>query len=350
MKYIKNSSHVVSIAGMFIVLLALAAQPVMAQFDDIAPVSINLYGEGIPETSSSTSPAEMGFQQAGISVSVFTLNVDYTFAQYNWNKVDTLSFGNGSDAPWENLHTLSFGGMYGGEISDKWTYLAIAGGSTAWESGADNSHLSGMLIGGGMYTLSDALKLIGGAGVLYSSAPDVGFEDFSSISDDLPEVLPIPVLGVLWNQDAPSGLSVSFFFPIEAKVQFTTANQRLTISVDALAQVADLKVQFSPMLATTLTCSFDDELIYGLADDHVVLPVGTDEAYLKRDRRVAELMLNVTLPGNFSLNVGPYYAFDQKLSVVDKNANDLHTLELDDTCGAKIEIAWRLGGGSNPLK
>ena len=92
-------------------LLLLAARPVMAQSDDISPLSISVYGEGIPETSASTSPAEMGFQQAGMSVSVFTLNVEYTRAHYNWNKVDTLSFGNGNDAPWENLNMLSVSGM-----------------------------------------------------------------------------------------------------------------------------------------------------------------------------------------------------------------------------------------------
>jgi hypothetical protein len=342
MNIIKISSHVVSIAGMFIVLLALAAHPVMAQSDDIAPLSISVYGEGIPETSGSTSPAEMGFQQGGMSVSVFTLNVEYTRAHYNWNKVDTLSFGNGNDAPWENLNMLSVSGMYGGEITEKWSYLAIAGGSTACEDDADDSFLSGLLLGGGMYTLSDAWTLIAGAGMLYSNAPDVGFEDFSSILDDPPNVLPIPVLGVQWNQDAPSGWSASFLFPMEAKVQFKSADQRFTTSIEAFEQVANLNVQFSPMLATTLTCTLDNGLAYRLAHDNVVLPVDTDEAYLKRDRGLAELMLNVTLPGNFSINVGPYYAFDQKLSVVDKNAKDVHKLELDESFGAKFEIAWSL--------
>ena len=184
--------------------------------------------------------------------------------------------------------------------------------------------------------------LIAGAGIMYSSAPEIGFEDFNSLLDDLPKVLPIPVLGVQWNQDALSGLSASFIFPMEAKVQFRTADQRFTTSVEAFEQVADLKVQFSPMLATTLTCALDDGLAYRLAHDNVVLPVDTDEAYLKRDRRLAELMLNVTLPSNFSINIGPYYAFNQKLSVVDKNAKDVHKLELDDSFGAKFEIAWSL--------
>jgi hypothetical protein len=339
MRTIKKSSRVVSIA---VLLLLLAAQPVMAQFDDIAPISITLSGEGIPDTSGSTSPAEMGFQQGGISVSVLTLNVEYTCAEYTWNTLDTLPFGNGTDAPWENLNMLSVGGMYGGEITDKWSYLAIAGGSTAFEEGADTSHLSGLLLGGGMYTLSDAWTLVGGAGVLYSNAPEVGLEDFSGLLDDLPEVLPLPVVGVLWNQDAPSGWSVSALFPMEVKVRFTTADQRFATSVDALNQVADAKVQFSPMLAATLTCRLVDGFFYRLADDNVVLPADTDEAYLKRDRKLAELMLNVTLPGNVSINAGPYYAFDQKLSVVDKHAEDVHTLELDDTFGAKFGIAWSL--------
>jgi hypothetical protein len=79
-----------------------------------------------------------------------------------------------------------------------------------------------------------------------------------------------------------------------------------------------------------------------LAHDNIALPADTDEAYLKRNRNLAELMLNVMLPGNLAINVGPYYAFDQTLSVVDKNAKDIHTLDLDDAFGAKFEIAWNL--------
>ena len=62
---------------------------------------------------------------------------------------------------------LSVSGMYGGEMTEKWSYLAFASGSTAFENGAVNSYLSGILIGGGMYTSTDALNLIAGAGVLY---------------------------------------------------------------------------------------------------------------------------------------------------------------------------------------
>jgi hypothetical protein len=311
----------------------------MAQFEDLSLVNISLYGEGMPETPGSGNSAEVGFEQAGISLSLLTLEVDYAFEHYHWNKLDKLAFGNGNDAPWENLHMLSVTGMYGGEITEKWSYLALANGSTAFEDGADNSYLNGILAGAGMYNFSEAWNFIAGAGVIYSNAPDLEFEDLFS---DAPEFLPLPVLGVQWNQNATSGLSASVIFPLEATVQFKTVDQRLATSLDALAQKADVTVQFSPMFGTTLSCELNEGGIYRLAKDNISLPVDQEEAYLNKERGLAELMLNVALPGNFSLNVGPYYAFDQKLSVVDKNTEDLRKLELDDTFGAKFEIAWNL--------
>ncbi len=65
MKYRENPNQFVSIAGMFIVVLVLAAQPVMAQFDDISLVGISLYGEGIPETSDSSEGVSKGFLCSG---------------------------------------------------------------------------------------------------------------------------------------------------------------------------------------------------------------------------------------------------------------------------------------------
>jgi hypothetical protein len=331
-----NKKHyVVYLTGMLMLFLVLAARPVMAQFDEFSFVSIRPYGEGIPATSDSASPAEMGFQRAGISVSVLTLNVDYAYTHYTWNSVDELSFGNGNAAPWENLHMLSASGMYGGEITKKWSYLVMADGSTAFEDGVDDPLLVGALIGGGLYKLTDAWNLIAGPGVLYSNAPDVGLEKFNTILDDLPNVLPLPVVGVQWNQDAPSGWAMSFIFPMEAKVQFTTADQRFAALIEAFEQVADLKVKFSPRLATTLKYTLDDGVVSRLAHD-------TDEAYLKPNRNLAELIVNVTLPGNFSIDLGPYYALDQTVSVVDKHAEDIHKIELEDSFGVQFKIAWSL--------
>ena len=88
-------------------------------------LNISVYGEDISEPSGSTSSAEMGFQQAGVSVSVLTMNLNYAYTHYAWNKVNQLAFDNGDDAPWEHVHLLSVSGMYGGVLTGRCLYAKL---------------------------------------------------------------------------------------------------------------------------------------------------------------------------------------------------------------------------------
>ena len=56
----------------------------------------------------------------------------------------------------------------------------------AFEDGADRAYLNGILAGGGLYMLSDYWNIIVGAGVMYSNAPDLAFDD---LFDDVPEAV-----------------------------------------------------------------------------------------------------------------------------------------------------------------
>lgn len=341
MKQMSTSIKFSGMMGVFIILFVLAVLPAMAQLDDLSLVGINISGEGITETSTANNSADIGFQRGKVSVSLLTLNVEYARDHYTWSNVDKLPFGNGNDAPWDNFHSISVGGLYGGEISDKWSYLTLVGGTMAFEDGADQSYQSGLLAGGTQYTYSDTLNFLFGVGLLYSNAPDLG--EIGELADDLPKVLPLPVLGVQWNQNAPSGFSASVIFPMEAKIQFISADQRFSSSIDAFSQQAEMAVHFLPMLGTTLRCTFDDSLAYRLSEDNVVLSTRSNkEAYLVNDRNFAELMLNMTLPGNLAINVGPYYAFDQTLSVLDRKSDEIEKIDMDNAFGAKFDISWSL--------
>jgi hypothetical protein len=327
----------VSVTVFTIIACLAGIQPAEAQRDDISLGALHLHGEMLPEVKLDNTETTLSHTQTGVSLSILTLNLDYTMDYYSWDKLGNLPFGNGKDDPWETLHSLSLGGMYGGEINEKWSWVVIAAGSTAFEKEISSSYLNSTLGGGAIYSLSDRWNLIGGAGAMYTNAPEL---DFGDLLDDPPEVIPVPVLGVQWNQDAESGLSLSLIFPLEASISYRTFDGALSTSADFLAQSADITYQFTPMFGVTLSGSLDNGTIHQLADDNVAIPVGTKEGYLKTEGRIVDLMLNVKLSEHTNFKAGPYYIFNQEISVRDKEDKALQKVEADDTFGGKFGLSF----------
>ena len=334
---IQKSILVVLVTGFTVIACLIGIQPAGAQWEDMSLASVHLHGNVLPEITFNKTDATVSHTQAGISLSLLTLNVDYTMDYYSWDKLGDLPFGNGKDDPWETLHSLSLSGMYGGEINERWSWMTIAAGSAAFEDNLDSSLLDGFLGTGALYSLSNTWNLIGGAGVLYTNAPELNALDMYG---DPQEVTPIPVLGVQWNQDAESGLSVSLLFPLEASISYRSFDGALSASTDLLAQAADITYQFTPMFGVTARGALNDERIHRLAEDNVAIPVGTKEGYLHNEGSAVELMLNVTLSEHLNVNVGPYYLFNQEISVRDKDDDSLHKLEADDTFGGTFGVSF----------
>jgi hypothetical protein len=322
----------------FTIITCLAGiQLAEAQWDDISLASVHLHGDILPEVTFDKTDTTFLHTQTGVSLSILTLNFDYMMDYYSWDKLGNLPFGNGKDEPWETLHSLSLSGMYGGEINEKWSWVAIAAGSAAFEKEIGSSYLNSTLGGGAIYSLSDKWNLIGGAGVMYTNAPEL---DFGDLLDDPPEVIPVPVLGAQWNQDAESGLSLSLIFPLEASISYRTFEGALSASADFLAQSADITYQFTPMFGVTLSGSLDNETIHRLADDNVAIPVGTKEGYLQNEGSTLDLMLNVKFSEHMNFKIGPYYMFNQEISIRNKEDKSLQELEADDTFGGEFGLSF----------
>jgi hypothetical protein len=94
------------------------------------------------------------------------------------------------------------------------------------------------------------------------------------------------------------------------------------------------------MFGVTLSGSLDDETIHQLADDNVAIPIGTKEGYLKTEGGIVDLMLNVKLSEHMNFKVGPYYMFNQEISVRNKEDKSLQKLEADDTFGGKFGLSF----------
>jgi hypothetical protein len=334
---IQKTISVVFVAAFTVMACFVGNYSAEAQWEDMSLGAVHLHGEMLPEVQFDNTETTLAHAQAGISLSILTLNVDYTMECYSWDTLGDLPFGNGKDDPWETLHRLSLSGMYGGEINERWSWMTIASGSAAFEENLDSSLLDGFLGTGALYSLSNAWNLIGGAGVLYTNAPELNALDMYG---DPQEVTPIPVLGAQWNQDAESGLSLSLIFPLEASISYRSVGGALSASTDLLAQSADITYQLTPMFGVTASGSLHNETIHRLADDNLAIPVGTQEGYLHNEGSTVDLMLNVNLSKHLNVNVGPYYLFNHEMSVRDKDDDSLHKLEADDTFGGTFGVSF----------
>jgi hypothetical protein len=333
---IQKTISVVFVAAFTVMACFVGSYSADAQWQEMSIGAVALHGEMSPEVQFDNTETTLSHTQTGISLSLLTLNFDYTMDYYSWDTLGNLPFGNGKDDPWETLHSLSLSGMYGGEINEKWSWVVIAAGSTAFEKEIDSSYLNGTLGGGAIYSLSDTWKLIGGVGAIYTNAPEL---DFGDLLDDPSEVIPVPVLGAQWNQDAETGLSLSLLFPLEASISYRSFDGTVSASTDLLAQSANITYQFTPMFGVTASGSLNNETIHRLANDNVAIPIGIKEGYLQNEGSAVDLMLNVNLSDHLHFTVGPYYSFNQELSVRDKDDDTLQTLEADDTFGGKFGLS-----------
>jgi hypothetical protein len=226
--------------------------------------------------------------------------------------------------------------MYGGEINDQWSWIIMTAGNAAFEKEIDSSYLNATLGGAAIYALSDTWNLIGGAGAVYTNAPELVFGD---LVDDPSEVMPLPVLGAQWNQDVESGLSLSLLFPVEASISYRSFDGMLSVATDLLAQSVAITYQLTPLFGVTAKGTLNNERIHRLAEDNVAIPVGTEEGYLRNEGSTVDLMLNVNFSERMNIKAGPYYRFNQEMSVRDKDDDSLHTLKADDTFGGTFGVS-----------
>ena len=235
------------------------------------------------------------------------------------------------------LEEFSAAAMYGGELTDRWSYFAIASGSRAAERDADDAYWNGMFGGAAVYALSERWNLVGGAGVIYSSAPDI--EGLTDILDTDIEILPTPVFGVQWNQQAESGFAVSVILPVEATISYISPDGKFTSSVNVIGTEAELSYQFTPRFSTTLSATLVDGMLHRLAKDNRILPAGTSEAYLQSERSRVDLMFGANFFDCMSFRIGPYYVFDAEISVLDHKGKSLHKLAGDDAFGGQFALS-----------
>jgi len=287
-----------------------------------SPFNLSISGNVMPQAGFEHSDASYASYQMNVKASLVLLNLGYTFTAFTWKQADMLTLGNGQDTLWEQLHQLTLGTAYMGELNERWAYLMVAQGEAAFEKTIEKSFQEWMAIGGGQYTLSERWKLLFGGGVRYT--------DFKTVL--------LPAGGFQW--DAGYGISLSMIFPKESKIQYQSANQKFSAYIDFFPDSsAEIAYAFSPSLKTALSYVLSEKDTYRLADNSLV-NLKQGRKYLETDAQVLNLDLTYTPFKHLACDLGVSYRFERKLSILDDDEKMLKKLKGDDSVGGAMVLTY----------
>lgn len=284
-------------------------------------IQVTTSGSFVPQANIKTCHAGVSSGQVAIKLSAPMLELGYTLTSFTWDKVASLPFGNGKDAPWQQLHQISGQAKYGSDMSKKWSYVVLGKGSVAFEEKIEDAFFDGALINGVMYSPSKTWNLVLGGGVAQN--------DF--------ETIPLPAGGFQWNPDRR--LSVSVIFPLEAKIRYTSADEKLSASMDAFESSANLTYKLFPSLEIGLGYTASKDTLYQLAKTSPVEPA-IGKKYLKTEAQVANVGITYSPFERLTCHLGISYHFDRKFSILDDNEDTLKKFKIADSVGGTFALTY----------
>lgn len=149
-------------------IIGVSASPCLgAEGSETPPVSLRITGNFITDADvgNGDSSVSMTSEELRLQWAMFTLAYQQT--QFDWENIGSLSFGNGSDDPWERLHRFSLGAGHQGDITDKWFYHTGFSLSSTFEDEMAGSY-GGAVRGGLGYKLTDYITIMAGVAVMHN--------------------------------------------------------------------------------------------------------------------------------------------------------------------------------------
>lgn len=254
----------------------------------IAPADVK-NGEG--EVSVYTERALLRYGKFALS---------YTAAQYDWNDVDPLPFGNGEDDPWDNLHSLALSFRHDARSGENWGWFASATLTSDFEEEMDES-FGGSVASGIVYRPTKMWSLVAGAALRVSPLG----------------VAVVPALGAQYGgQNGPNASGTG----ITARIAFPSS---------------EVKYTFSERFALRVGAAYEGGT-YRLADDSPVEKKG----YASLRGVSIGLYADWTPVENLSLSAGPEYRFARQYTFYDDDGDKDDSYDVDNALGGALRVNW----------
>lgn len=280
-----------------VVSLVVLSLPAWAQEDPGKPsdLAVNVWGGYLADADVGGGQVSATAFRARVSYKGFSFF--YQRADYSWDNVEGLPFGNRKDEPWETLQIASLGYRHGGKINQGWSWFGNLRVYSAFESEMDDSFGVGAM-GGVRYRINKQWGLVLGVAGRYHPV----------------ESLVLPIVGLSWNEATPQGFSAQIGFPRSS-----------------------LSYRFNPGLALHLKMIEFNQYTYRLADDSDVERSG----YMKVEDMIAGVQLDYSPIRHLTLEASLSYTIDRTLTSYDSDGNNENEYDVDNALGGMLRVVYR---------
>lgn len=257
---------------------------------------------GIADSDVGDEGAAYGMNWTAVELGLGSLRSSLTVMNFEWDHPERFMQRPDGKDPWDRLYQLNVGWTHRGMMSERAMYELIIGAVSSFERQLADSH-AGYAGGYAVYAVDERWTLT--AGALYSRHAKVSTQfDF------------LPIVGVMWNQQAASGLSFAIGFPS-----------------------TDLTWRFNEKASLRLEISSIEGGIYRLADR----AEAPQEAYVEFRSTTAMLRFDAEVGNRVTVHVGISRALDRELRLYDRQGSALDKQAVEERIGVSAGASWAFG-------
>jgi len=243
----------------------------------------------------SHSDGSVQVSKNNLSINNELIGLSYTNWKFNWNKIETLPFGNGSDVPIDQLHTLALNVNLPKKIDDKWFLLTSLSLKSTFEKELKDSY------GANVFSFAS-----------YRLDEDHSFQMGALVNYHPTSTLALPVISYSYRTKFQDGWQLVLGFP-RTYVGYHLNEQTLA--------------RFGMIYSQSLV---------RLSDTSPIAASGYVEAkdYMSNVGITYELNHNIKLSGDL------LYTINRELVMYNSHANEIQSNTIQNALGANVKLVY----------
>jgi hypothetical protein len=230
-----------------------------------------------------------------LSINNEFIGLSYSNWKFDWNKIETLPFGNGSDAPIDQIHGLALNVNIPNKINDKWFLLTSLSLRSTFEKELEGSY------GANLFSFTS-----------YRLNEDHSFQMGAFVNYHPTSTLALPVISYSYRTKFHDGWQLMLGFP-RTHVGYHINEQTLVrlgmIYSQSLVRLSDT----SPIAAS---------------------------GYVEAKDYMSNLGITYELTKNIKLSGDLLYTLNREFIIYDANANNTQNNTIQNALGANVRLVY----------
>lgn len=230
-----------------------------------------------------------------LSINNEFIGLSYTNWKFDWNKIETLPFGNGSDAPIDQIHGLALNLNIPKKINDKWFLLTSLSLKSTFEKETKDSY------GANLFSFAS-----------YRLDEDHSFQMGAFVNYHPTSTLALPVISYSYRTKFHDGWQLMLGFP-RTHVGYHINEQTL--------------VRLGMIYSQSLVRLSDTSPIHA-------------GGYVEAKDYMSNLGITYELTKNIKLSGDLLYTINREFIIYDSHANDTQNNTIQNALGANVRLVY----------